>query len=115
LCVPASVTPQVRFPLFWIGFKTFPSWLIRAASARCLAADGYLSLYFHPWEYTDLAKYKLPRYVKRPDGAALLAKLESFLEWLTARARCVTFAEFDAAVRPRLMTAPSRAEPAHAR
>ncbi len=102
LCVPASVTPRVRFPMFWISFKTFPLWVARAAAARCLAADGYVSLYFHPWEYTDLSRYRMPRYTRRPDGARLLAKLESFLVWLKARAAFVTFAEFDRAARARL-------------
>ena len=103
LCIPASVTPWVRFPLFWISFKTFPLFVARAAAARCLAADGYLSLYFHPWEYTDLSRYRLPRYTRRPDGTRLLDKLDSFLTWLKARARFATFAEFDAALRPRLI------------
>ncbi len=112
LCVPASVTPRVRFPLFWISFKTFPSIVARVAAARCLDADGYVSLYFHPWEYTVLSAYALPRYVRRPDGPRLLAKLESFLVWLKTRARFATFAEFDAAMRPRLVA--SR-KPEHAR
>jgi hypothetical protein len=102
LCIPASVTPRVRFPLFWISFKTFPLIVARSAAARCLRADGYISLYFHPWEYTDLSGYGLPRYTRRPDGARLLAKLESFLVWLKARARFATFAEFDKMMRPRL-------------
>src|SRR4029450_10700054 len=56
LCVPASVTPRLRLPLFWIIFKAIPRPLFRAAAARTLDADGYLSLYFHPWEYTDLSR-----------------------------------------------------------
>jgi peptidoglycan/xylan/chitin deacetylase (PgdA/CDA1 family) len=117
LCIPASVTPRIRFPLFWISFKTFPLIVARAAASRCLGTDGYLSLYFHPWEYTDLSSYRLPRYTRSPAGPRLLAKLESFLTWLKARARFVTFAEFDAVMRPRLSRPRSEpaAEHAHAR
>lgn len=102
LCVPATVSPLVRFPLFWISFKTFPMWLLKSVASRALHADGVLSLYFHPWEYVDLSRYALPRYVKRPDGEQLIAKLDTFVRWAKDRARFVTFAEFDAAVRPRL-------------
>ena len=117
LCIPASVTPRVRFPLFWISFKTFPLFVARAAAARCLNADGYLCHYFHPWEFAELARYKLPRYVRRPDGAPYIAKLESFLTWLKRRARFIIFAEFDAIMRPRLAAGAAggvRPEPAHA-
>jgi peptidoglycan/xylan/chitin deacetylase (PgdA/CDA1 family) len=105
LCVPASVTPRIRFPLFWISFKTFPLWVARSAAARCLAADRVVSLYFHPWEYADLSRYRMPRYTRRPDGARLLDKLERFVGWLKARATFATFAEFDREIRPRLMAA----------
>lgn len=115
LYIPASVTPRVRFPLFWISFKTFPAMVARTAAARCLAADGYVSLYFHPWEYTDLSGYGLPRYTRKPDGPRLVAKLESYLDWLKARAQFATFAEFDARMRPRLSGPGPQAEHAHAR
>ena len=114
LCIPASVTPRLRFPLFWISFKTFPLLVAKRAAARCLAADGYLSLYFHPWEYADLSRYGLPRYASKPDGERLLAKLEAFLVWLKARAQFITFAQFDAVMRPRL-AAGMTGEAAHAR
>ena len=30
-----------------------------------LKKDGYLSLYFHPWEFTDIKKWKIPFYLKK--------------------------------------------------
>lgn len=99
LNVPASVTPCVRFPLFWLSFKNFPSALIKAASARTLATDGYLSLYFHPWEFVDIRGWALPRHVRRMCGPPLVERLESYIHWLRQRARPITFTEFDAAAR----------------
>ena len=70
--MPASVTPLLRLPLFWLSFKNLPGWLIRPASAWTLRADGYLVLYFHPWEFADLSPYPLPRYVRRVHGVSLV-------------------------------------------
>jgi hypothetical protein len=95
LSVPASVTPLVRLPLFWASFKNLPGWLIRLASAWTLRADGYLVLYFHPWEFADLSAYRLPAYVKRLHGADLLGRLGEHLRWLRRRAVFVTMSEFD--------------------
>jgi hypothetical protein len=39
-------------------------------------------LYFHPWEFSDIQAYKLPRYVKNQDGERLLKKLENLIVYL---------------------------------
>jgi hypothetical protein len=101
LSVPASVTPLLRLPLFWLSFKNLPGWLIRLASAWTLRADGYLVLYFHPWEFADLSAYPLPRYVRRVHGPRLVRRLARYLRWLSARATFVTLAEFERTRRPR--------------
>jgi peptidoglycan/xylan/chitin deacetylase (PgdA/CDA1 family) len=103
LNIPASVTPLVRFPLFWLSFKNFPLLAIKAASGWTLYADGCLNLYFHPWEFTNLSGYRLPRYIKRIDGRALTVRLEKYLHWLEGRgerrAQFITFREYDAYYR----------------
>jgi hypothetical protein len=78
--VPASVSPNFRIPLFWLAFKNFPLFLYRYLAARALRGNGYLNLYFHPWEFSDLGRYALPSHVKRGHGGPLLAKLESLLK-----------------------------------
>ncbi|MCW3106008.1 MAG: polysaccharide deacetylase, partial [Segetibacter sp.] len=40
---------------------------------------GYLNLYFHPWEFTDISKYKLPDYVKRHSGNKLVERLHRLI------------------------------------
>jgi len=94
LNIPISATPLVRLPLFWLSFKNLPLWLIKSASEWTLNQDGYLNLYFHPWEFTDLSGYSLPFYVKRYAGKLLLDRLEQYLHWLAQRAKFRTLADF---------------------
>ncbi len=93
--VPASVTPLLRLPLFWLSFKNLPVALIRLASAWTLDADGYLALYFHPWEFAELGAYRLPGYLARPDGRRLGARLRGYLRWLGRRAVFRTMSAFE--------------------
>lgn len=78
--VPASVTPNMRIPLFWLAFKNFPLWLYTYLSRICLRKNRFLNLYFHPWEFVDLTKYPLPFHVKRGHRGSLLTKLEGYLK-----------------------------------
>lgn len=74
--VPTAVTPNFRVPLFWLSFKNLPYVLYKTMALQTLKKYGYLSLYFHPWEFTDLSIYNcLPNYTKKPSGEALLNKL----------------------------------------
>ncbi|CAN5837849.1 polysaccharide deacetylase family protein [soil metagenome] len=102
--VPAAATPLIRWPLFWLSFKNAPLWWTKRMTAWCLRADGYAALYFHPWEFCDLAGpggFGLPRHVRRLDGAALTARLRQYLEWLRARgATFETYARFAGRVAP---------------
>ena len=83
LIMPASVTPWLRIPLFWLAFKNLPLSFIKQCSLNVLKSDGYLSLYFHPWEYADLSAYKMmPFYTRRIHGNQLLDKLTAYLEWI---------------------------------
>ena len=60
LNIPVSVTPMIRFPLFWLSFKNFPLYLIKVASQLTIQSDSYLCIYFHPWEFADLTSFKIP-------------------------------------------------------
>jgi len=92
--IPASATPLVRLPLFWLAFKNFPMPVYQAASRWCLASDGALNAYFHPWEFTDLSAQPLPRFVKRLSGEALASRMRAYLGWLGRRAHFATYAEY---------------------
>jgi len=93
--LPSSVTPQLRIPLFWLAFKNLPLWFIKQCSLRVLKTDGYLSLYFHPWEYADLSSYKnMPFYTRSISGSRQLSKLTSYLSWLKTMAVFSTMESF---------------------
>ena len=97
LILPVSASPILRYPLFWLSFKHSPPALFRAVSRWTLAQDGHLNLFFHPWEFTDLAGFGLPRLITKVDGAAMVARLETYLCWLKERAEFQTLGSFAAA------------------
>ncbi len=94
LCIPASVSPFLRIPLFWLSFKNFPFAIYKRLSLQALRRYGYLVLYFHPWEFTSLDCYRIPRYVRKPDGDPLLKRLEKLLFFLKSKGRFITMDEF---------------------
>jgi len=94
LILPASVTSTFRIPLFWISFKNFPATIYTMLAKRTLKKDQYLNLYFHPWEFADMSSYKLPSYIKRISGNALLLKFEKLLLELKQNGDFVTTAEY---------------------
>jgi peptidoglycan/xylan/chitin deacetylase (PgdA/CDA1 family) len=77
--LPCSVSPALRIPLFWLTFKNFPYFLYRRLALNALKKYGYLNLYFHPWEFTDISSYKLPNYVKRHSGNELVERLHRLI------------------------------------
>lgn len=93
--IPASVSPLLRFPLFWISFHNLPVWAYYRLAKRTVRKDGYLNIYFHPWEFTDLDNSGLPGYVKRNAGMAMVNRMHMLLEWLKGdNFRFVKFSEF---------------------
>lgn len=75
LRVPASVSPRLRIPLFWLAFKNMPYSLFKSLCIQTLKKDGYLCLYFHPWEFTDIWEFELPGYAKRWSGEKMQQRL----------------------------------------
>ena len=93
--LPCSTTPTLRFPLFWLSFKNLPNSLYAALCRRTLRKRKNLMLYFHPWEFADIGEYKLPGYVKKPNGEKLVKKLEFLIEdLLKQNAEFVTCKDF---------------------
>lgn len=79
LRLPASVSPHLRIPLFWLSFKNFPYSLYKQLCLQTLKKDGYLSLYFHSWEFTELGQYPLPKYLTRHSGKQLTDRLDKLV------------------------------------
>ena len=85
--LPASATPLIRVPLFWLSFHNFPLWLYKAACARTINRDGYLNIYFHPWEFTDLTRpeYGLPEFVSKNSGDQMIDRFGKWIQWMKKR------------------------------
>jgi peptidoglycan/xylan/chitin deacetylase (PgdA/CDA1 family) len=76
---PVSVSPVLRIPLFWLSFKNFPYHFYLNLVKRSLKKDGYVCLYFHPWEFIDLSNYKIPAYTKKLAGEKLQKRLKKLI------------------------------------
>ncbi|MCD0489310.1 polysaccharide deacetylase family protein [Pedobacter sp. MC2016-14] len=82
--IPASVSPM-RFPLFWLSFHNLPLWLYKYLVKRTYKKDGYLNVYFHPWEFTDLhdqERFGFPGYVSRNSGVQMVTRMDNFMQWI---------------------------------
>lgn len=96
--MPSSVTPLIRFPLFWLSLHHLPLWLYVAFVKRVLSHDGLVITYFHPWEFADdtaKPQYKLPFVIRRHCGQDMLQRLDHVIDSLLSEgARFVTFSEY---------------------
>jgi peptidoglycan/xylan/chitin deacetylase (PgdA/CDA1 family) len=97
--IPASATPVLRIPLFWLAFKNLPIRLIWPATSRVLKADRSMNTYFHPWEFMKLNGFGLPRIVRRIDGARMIRRVGYYALWLSLFAEFGTYAELAERVR----------------
>lgn len=98
--LPASVTPVMRIPVFWLSFKNMPFMLYRNLCRKILKKDGYVVLYVHPWEFTDLSAYTMPAMVKRKDGEVLLTRLERLFRYFSGKG--YTFTTHDAFIKEQI-------------
>lgn len=86
LQIPASVSPIIRFPLFWLSFHNLPLWLYRKLCKSTYSKDEYLNIYFHPWEFIPLQnKYNFPGYVSKNSGDKMTSRLDSLITWMKSQ------------------------------
>ncbi|MEX6690536.1 polysaccharide deacetylase family protein [Danxiaibacter flavus] len=78
--VPVSVSSNFRIPLFWLAFKNLPYAIYKKMAIHTLKKDGYLSLYFHPWEFTEITQYNIPFYIKRHSGTCMQERLHQLIK-----------------------------------
>lgn len=85
--IPASVSPLIRIPLFWLSMHNLPLELYVWLCKLTLRKDGYLNIYLHPWEFEELnhKHVTLPWYVKRNSGEKLMKRLEQFINHFSAQ------------------------------
>lgn len=85
--LPASATPLLRIPLFWLTFHNIPLRVYKALCSRVMNHDDYLNLYFHPWEFMELDdnRWSLPWYVRRKSGVEMVDRFEDLIRWMKSR------------------------------
>ena len=84
--IPASVSPGLRIPLFWLSFKNMPYFVFKSLCLQTLRRDGYICLYFHPWEFTNINDLGLPGYTRRWCGPVLTERLQQLVKDLKKEA-----------------------------
>ena len=77
--IPVSVSPLIRFPLFWLSFKIIPLPIYCFMCKMAILKDSYLHLYFHPWEFDDLESFNIPGYIKNLSGKPFLERFEKLI------------------------------------
>ena len=96
--IPASVTPWLRFPLFWLSLHNLPQWLYHWLTRRTLSRDGYFVTYFHPWEFYELKEHpelKMPFIIRNHSGQQMMERLDSLIKMLKGSGHeFITFNEF---------------------
>ena len=86
--IPASVSPIIRFPLFWLSFHNLPLWLYQFLIKWTIKKDNYLNIYFHPWEFTNLKqpeKFNFPGYVSKNSGIHMIQRFDKMLFWMNEK------------------------------
>ncbi len=98
LQIPASVTPTVRFPLFWLANHVLPPRLYHWMIRRTLRHDGYFTTYMHPWEFYNLKghpEWKIQGIIKMNCGDELLHRLDRLIKMLKQTgAEFTTYTQF---------------------
>ena len=96
--LPASVSPMFRIPLFWLSFHNFPLAIYKYLIKRTYKKDGYVNIYFHPWEFSDLTdteRFGFPGYVSKNSGKAMEKRMDDLMSWITSQKyKCETINTF---------------------
>jgi hypothetical protein len=74
--------------LFWLSFHNLPASLYRFLVKQTCKKDGYLNVYFHPWEFMPIGpkeKYNFPWYVTQNTDREMTERLEQFILWAKKR------------------------------
>ncbi|QNR84950.1 polysaccharide deacetylase family protein [Pedobacter riviphilus] len=104
LQIPASVSPLIRFPLFWLSFHNLPLSIYRILASWTYKKDKYLNIYFHPWEFTDLndfERFGFPGYVRKNTGRKMIDRMEILISWMKGKNYPFgTFQEFIRTISP---------------
>lgn len=98
LQIPISVSPRLRFPLFWLSAHHLPLWVYERFVKRTLEHDGFFNTYFHPWEFVEIQhneKYGVPYVIGHHSGKEMQRRLLHLIKALKAQnAEFITYYSF---------------------
>lgn len=98
LQIPASVSPWLRLPVFWLACHNYPQWLYRRLCLWTVRHDGQFVIYFHPWEFYPLAghpEWKVPYIISRHSGDGMVKRLRALIDTFKhEHEQFVTFTQF---------------------
>lgn len=86
--IPSSVSTHCRVPLFWLSVHNLPLSLLQNMMSRAIKKDGYLNIYFHPWEFNEdicSSAYRMPFYIRRNSGQRMIYRLSSLIVYFKDR------------------------------
>jgi len=96
--IPSSVTPLIRFPLFWLALHNLPESIYHWLTMRVVSNDGYFVTYFHPWEFYELKEhpeFKMPFIINNHSGEQMVNRLSRLIKMLKYKGcEFITFTEF---------------------
>lgn len=91
LQIPASVTPFIRFPLFWLSNHVLPMSIYYAMIEWTLKHDGYFTTYMHPWEFFPLnehPEWNIQSIIRMNSGEKLQKRLDVLIKKIKNRGEC---------------------------
>ncbi len=91
--IPTSVTPIVKIPLMWYGFRNFGLVYAKIVTSLSTINNEYASVYFHSWEFADISKYKVREGIKRNTGKKAEEMLREFTRWCAKKYEFTTMRE----------------------
>jgi len=93
--IPVSVFPVMRLP-YWILFRMLGIRYLKILTSLCSFSPGFVNVYFHPWEFSDISKFKLPNFFnKENSGMKMVSLFSEYIRWCKARGLSfLTFSEF---------------------
>lgn len=77
--IPLSTLPFFRLPIFWLAFKNLPLLYSKLFSRINFLSSDYTMLIFHTWEFADLDRFDIPRYIKKNSGNKLINMIEKYI------------------------------------
>jgi len=93
--IPISTMLLTHLPLSWLFIRFFTINYAKIITKYSIKKQKFANLFFHPWEFNNLNKLKIPFYIKRNSGDKALKLLENYIIWCKKRNyQFKTFEEF---------------------